>query len=92
MTKYIIGTMSDMDLPLTPSAKGTRSMAAYLSNDTNALIQKERDEILSAGKEDIRKLADYIDAVINDNYLCVVGGEETLENEKAVFDNVLPLF
>ncbi|MBR6487216.1 MAG: insulinase family protein, partial [Lachnospiraceae bacterium] len=28
MTKYIIGTISDMDIPLTPRAKGLRSMSA----------------------------------------------------------------
>ena len=27
MTKYIIGTISDMDVPMNPSTKGDRSMA-----------------------------------------------------------------
>ena len=32
MTKYIIGTVSDMDTPLNPAAKGMRSVSAYLTN------------------------------------------------------------
>ena len=88
MTKYIIGTISDMDVPLTPRAKGTRSMSAYLSGDTYENIQKERDEILSATAESIRKLAGHVGSVINDDNICVLGGEEIIEKEKVLFDKV----
>ena len=48
MTKYIIGTVSDLDMPLGPRAKGARSMTAYLQELTYEEIQKERDEIIGA--------------------------------------------
>lgn len=92
MTKYIIGTISDMDIPLTPSAKGTRSMIAYLTCDTNEKIQKERDEILNTTAEVIRSLADLVDSVIKDNNICVFGGEETVTKEANLFDKVESLF
>ena len=92
MTKYIIGTISDMDLPLTPRAKGLRSMSAYLAGDKYEYIQKERDEVLNADAEAIRKLADHIDSVIKDGYICVLGSEETVEKEKDLFDSVESLF
>jgi len=48
MTKYIIGTVSELDTPLTPAAKGRRSLNAYLSKIAFADVKRERDEILDA--------------------------------------------
>ena len=47
MLKYIIGTISDMDVPLTPSMAGKRSFTAYLTGVTEERILKEREEVLS---------------------------------------------
>lgn len=88
LTKFIIGTFSDLDTPLTPSAKGTRSFTAYLTGDTFENEQRERDEILDITPQIFNSLADYIDAVIEQNYMCVVGGEEMVENSKGLFNNV----
>ena len=52
MTKYIIGTVSSMDTPLTPNAKGARSMSAWMTGLTPEDVQKERDEVLSCGCEE----------------------------------------
>ena len=57
MTKYVIGTISNLDAPLTPSVKGSRGLSAYLSGVTEEMMQTERDQILGAAKEDIRALA-----------------------------------
>ena len=85
MTKYIIGTISDMDTPLNPSAKGARSMAAYLQGISYEEIQKERNQVINATAEDIRGMKDLIAAVLSDEALCVIGNEETLESEKEMF-------
>ena len=88
MTKYIIGTISDMDVPMNPSTKGDRSMAAYLQNISYEEIQKERDQVISATQEDIRGLRDMIAAVLAENNLCVVGNEETLQECAEMFGEV----
>lgn len=85
MTKYIIGTISDMDTPLNPSAKGARSMTAYLQEMTLEDIQKERDEVIGATAADIRELKGLIEAVLSDGALCVIGNEENLQSEKEMF-------
>ncbi|MBR4574577.1 MAG: insulinase family protein [Lachnospiraceae bacterium] len=92
MTKYIIGTISDLDFPLSPSAKGARSRDAYLSKDTEDKIQKERDEILGCTAEDIRDLYRYIDRMKEDECICVLGGEEEIRKEEDLFDRTEPLF
>ena len=88
MTKYIIGTISDMDVPMNPSTKGDRSMAAYLQNISYEEIQKERDQVIGATQEDIRGLRDMIAAVLAENNLCVVGNEETLQECAEMFGEV----
>lgn len=85
MTKYIIGTVSDLDTPLNPSAKGARSMTAYLQHITYEDIQKERDQILAAGAEDIRGLKDLIASVLDEQAICVIGNEENLRSESKMF-------
>ena len=85
MTKYIIGTISEMDVPMTPSGKGNLSLNAWFSKVTEEDMAKERQEILEAQPEDIRKLAGIVDAMMEQNRICVVGSEEKLEQEKQIF-------
>lgn len=85
MTKYIIGTVSELDTPLNPSAKGYRSMIAYLTHLTQEDVQKERDEVLEAQPENIRALEPLIRAVLSDVNICVIGNEQTLEKESGMF-------
>lgn len=85
MTKYIIGTISGMDTPLTPQSKGMFSFHAYFSGVTEEQLQKERDEILNATEEDIRKLADIVKAVLEQNNLCVIGSEAAIEKNEDRF-------
>ncbi len=88
MTKYVIGTISNLDVPLTPSAKGSRGLSAYLSGVTEEMMQKERDQVLGAAKEDIQALAKLIRAVLDTGSLCAVGNEEKIETNRSLFDQV----
>ena len=51
-------------------------------------IQKNRDELLGTTKETIRHLADYVDAFMSDDCICVIGSADKIEEEKELFDNV----
>jgi len=85
MTKYIIGTVSEMDTPLNPNAKGSRSTLAYLSHVSFEDIQKERDEVINATEEDIKKLSDLVEAVLSQENICVIGNEEKVREQKELF-------
>ncbi len=85
MTKYIIGTFSGVDAPLTPAGKTGRSATAWLAGITEEMLQKEREEILNATPEDIRNLSGIVKAVLADDVLCVIGNEEKLKEEKELF-------
>ncbi len=92
MTKYIIGTISNIDQPMNPVAKGDRSLNLYMNRVSKEMIEMERKQILDATQEDIRQLADIVEAVLNANQLCVIGGEEKIEEQKSLFDEIKDLF
>lgn len=88
MTKYVIGTMAAAETQLTPSMKGERAMVYYLSGNTRESRMKIRDEVINCQVEDIRKLAPLVESVIKDPYICVMGSEDKIERDKALFDAV----
>ena len=92
MTKYIIGTISSMDTPLNARAKGMRSLSAWMTGVTEEQVQKERDQVLGCGVEEIRALAPYLKAMLSQNHICVIGNEEKLEGQKQLFEVTESLF
>ncbi|KAJ51793.1 hypothetical protein BD780_000597 [Clostridium tetanomorphum] len=92
MTKYIIGTISDIDSPLTPSMKGEKAAANYFSNITSQDLQKEREEILDTKVEDIKKLANIVEKCMKEQYICVLGSEERIKENKELFNKVINIF
>ena len=88
MIKYIIGTMSQLDSPLTSSQKGDRAANHYIRKISQANIQKERDEVLAVRQADICKLADLVDDAMKQNYLCVFGNEQKIKDNKNIFDHL----
>ena len=91
MNKFIIGTMSNLDRPMNPAAKGSRSMNLYMNHVTEEMLRQERAQILDAGQEDIRALADIVSAVLEDGLICVIGSEEKIEQQTQLFDEVRTL-
>lgn len=92
MTKYIIGTISEMDAPLTPQAAGARSMNAWLTHTTLEDFQRSRDEVLQASPTDIRALAGGIRELLAQGSFCVIGNESRIAEEAALFDGTSALF
>ena len=88
ITKYIIGTFSSLDTPLTPQLKGRRSLSMYLGNITEQELQKERDEVLSVTLEDIRACHKYITAMMEAGNICVIGNEGKINESRDMFREV----
>ncbi|MCD7981777.1 MAG: insulinase family protein [Clostridiales bacterium] len=87
MTRYVIGTFSDMDAPLSPAAMGRRSLLARLNGTTFEMIQRDRDEVLAADCQSIRDLAEWLKAVLSDARICAIGNEEKLKQESDIFQH-----
>ncbi|MFI3177394.1 MAG: insulinase family protein [Eubacteriales bacterium] len=90
--KFIIGAMSDLEVPLTPAARGVKSLGNYLSHVTREDLIREREEILSIDESTIHGMADYVDAFLRTDALCVVGNEEVIRANEELFDTIENLF
>ena len=89
MEKYIIGAIRDLDSPLTSSMKAERAMEFYFNHITQEMIQKEREEVLNTSIEDIKALSDLMDAVMKQNYICVLGNEGKIRENKDIFKTIV---
>jgi hypothetical protein len=90
--KYIIGTVSRMDMPLTPVMKGERVTEDYIRNVTPEDIQQERDEVISTKQSDIAGLTDLIRECMLKNDYCVLGSESKIKENKELFDHLVTVF
>ena len=88
MNKYIIGTISNLDQPMTPASKGDRSMNLYMNHVSAEMIRAERAQVLDATQEDIRALAGVVEAMLAADQICVIGSEEKIEENRDMFDSV----
>ncbi len=85
MDKYVIGTMSTLDMPLTPQMKGNLAVNCWFKGITQADQQRLRDEVLSTRQPQIQALADTIEDCMKQNILCVFGNEVKLQENKQLF-------
>lgn len=91
MTKYVIGTLSRIDIPLTPSLRGDKAMNRYFTGTTQEAAQARRDQLLQTMAADIRALAPLIRAVMKDNNVCVMGNEAKIRQEANWFGQLISL-
>ena len=91
MTKYIIGAVSALDQPMTPFIYGRYCLSSYLMGLTEESLQKERDQVLDAKPEDIRRMADYLDALMAAAVLCVVGSDAKIRENAELFGEIRKL-
>jgi len=87
----IIGTISDWDQPLDPNQKGQVAVNRSLRGLSQEELQKNRDEILSTSVEDLRAFSSLVKEIMGQGYLCVVGNEKKIEEQKELFKKILSL-
>ena len=91
MRKYIIGTMSGLDLPTTPSLMGPRAMSDYFSGLSYQAKVDFRQEVIDCRPEDIKDLAQVVRDVMNDQHVCTMGNEQTIKEADYLFDRIISL-
>ena len=92
MNKYIIGTISNLDTPMTPAMKGNTATGNYLRNIRQEDLQRERDQVLSCTIEDIQNAAKIVKEAMSENYLCVLGNDRKIQEAKELFETTVNLF
>jgi Zn-dependent M16 (insulinase) family peptidase len=88
MTRYIIGTISNIDYPSTASQRGTIAMSNYFKKETKEKMQKERNAILNTTAEDISGYAQLISDVMSQDIYCVYGNDQKINAHEELFESV----
>ncbi|MGL5676974.1 MAG: insulinase family protein [Cellulosilyticaceae bacterium] len=88
LLQYLIGTISGMDFPYTPSTEGAAACIYYLLGTTKEELQKIRDEIFETDNERLRSYAPIIQSVIEENQYCVFGNTTSIEENKDLFADI----
>lgn len=92
ITQFIIGAISELDVPMTPVTKGAYSLGGYLTGLSMENIQKERDELLATDAQTLRGLSRYVEAFMDYDCLCVVGNGDKIKEQKVLFERIEQLF
>lgn len=80
LTKAIIAAIGDIDAYQLPDAKGYTSMMRYLTNRTDALRQKTREEVLSTNGEDFIAFGEVLEKAVQSEAIAVLGSQNALES------------
>ncbi|MFC2477207.1 MAG: insulinase family protein, partial [Catonella sp.] len=91
VTKFVIGAVGSADIPLTPFADGERSFNAYMSGINEDYIKKSRNEMINTTAADLREMAKYVKAVLDEKVMVVVGSEAKIKENADKFDEVSSL-
>jgi len=91
MTRFIIGTISGMDRPQTPSQRGNTAVARYFVQMTEAQMQTERAAVLSTSVEDIKTYQKMVADILENSLICVYGNEDKLKQSEKLFDELITL-
>lgn len=91
MTRYIIGTISNMDGPLTASQKGSRAIQYYFQKATPEQLKAEREAVLTTTVDDIKQMKEMVSSILEQDALCVYGNEEKVKANKDLFGEVVSI-
>lgn len=90
--KYIIGTISKLDHPLTPSMKGEIAAERFIRHISHSDVQKAREEVLGTQLKHIRDYADMISEAMGKNLYCVLGNEAKIKENRELFEVLINVF
>lgn len=79
LDKYKIGCLAQLNYPLAKSALLSRLMHDILNGDSQELLDCYEQEILNTTIADLRDLACDVDSLKNQEFVCVVGGNDLLD-------------
>ena len=89
MTRYIIGTISTLDIPQTNSQKGETAVNYYFTKRKSEELQKDRDAVLTTKATDIKGFAKMINDMLQQKAVCVYGNSDKINSLQDLFKNLV---
>jgi len=91
MTRYIIGTIANLDQPLTPSQKGDQAVRYFFEKTSQQQLQQDRTAVLTVTAQDIKNMEKLVTDILSKQTYCVYGNEEKIQSQKNLFEKLVPL-
>lgn len=88
LEKYVIGTIGELDTPLTPALRITVGNSRARIGQTAQRLQQTRDQVLGTTVEQIQEIATAVRQAMSTSCICTVGSKEAIQKEKDRFDRV----
>lgn len=79
LDKFILGAVSNNDLPLSAEARVRLAENRYLKGTTHEDVERIHRELLHTSREEIVALCDTLDEIAKSENICVVGGQPQLD-------------
>jgi presequence protease len=92
MVKYIIGTISELDSPLTPSMKGEKAISMYIRGISKEDREREREQVLQTTVSDIKSYENLLKQVMDKNFFAVLGNDGKIKDNKELFSSLENVF
>lgn len=91
LEKYIIGSISPKEVPVSDAHRSFVAENHYFSGLTEDDLQKERDEMLGCTLASLKDLTVIFDTFNSTNQLCVIGNGDKIMGQKSIFDDLIIL-
>ncbi len=88
MTRFIIGTISQLDQPMNVSDKGDLAFRRYFEKTTPEYKKAERKAVLSTTVDDIKSMSKIVQDILKEDAICVYGNESKIEQNKNLFEKL----
>lgn len=89
LDKYVIGTISSMDVPLTNSMRLERACTQYLKDISDDFRQKIRNEVLDITNNDLQAFGTVLEDILREGLICVVGSRQSIEENQMLFKEII---
>lgn len=89
LDKYVIGTISSMDTPLTNTMRIDQVALQYIKKLPEATRQRIRNEVLDVTNADLQALGKVVEDMLSTGLICVVGGKQPIEANKERFNAII---
>ncbi len=92
LLKYIIGTLSPLERPLSAFEKGILAFGRYQTGITNEQRQQNKEQILYTTSDDLKRRLNFYKDWYEDAGRVVIGNKAQIDKHAEIFDRIVELF
>ncbi|MCZ0717972.1 insulinase family protein [Aerococcus kribbianus] len=91
LDQFIIGSMKAFHYPITPAKANQVMLTRYLKGISKEAIDRRLTEALATSLTDLQSYADFVDKIMADPAVVVIGNKQNILDSKFAFDHIRAL-